>query len=31
VITEVPADIPPRTPMVRDKGTLVTLESLKKK
>jgi len=31
VIAEVPADIPPRTPMVRDQGTLVTLESLKKK
>lgn len=31
VIAEVPADIPPRTPMVRDRGTLVTLESLKKK
>jgi NDP-sugar pyrophosphorylase family protein len=31
VIAEVPADIPPRTPMVRHQGTLVTLESLKKK
>jgi len=31
VISEVPEDIPPRTPMVRDAGTLVTLESLKNK
>ena len=31
VIAEVPAEIPPRTPMVRDRGTLVTLESLKNK
>ncbi|HUU02824.1 MAG TPA: hypothetical protein VM425_15430 [Myxococcota bacterium] len=29
VIAEVPDNIPPRTPMVRDAGTLVTLESLK--
>jgi carbonic anhydrase/acetyltransferase-like protein (isoleucine patch superfamily) len=29
VIAEVPQDIPARTPMVRDQGTLVTLESLK--
>jgi carbonic anhydrase/acetyltransferase-like protein (isoleucine patch superfamily) len=30
VIAEVPDNIPPRTPMVRDMGTLVALESLKK-
>ncbi len=29
VIAEVPPDIPPRTPMVRDQGTLVPLSSLK--
>lgn len=30
VIAEVPPDLPPRTPLVRDRGTLVTLASLRK-
>lgn len=30
VIAHVPDDLPPRTPLVRDQGTLVTLDSLKK-
>jgi hypothetical protein len=29
VIVDVPMDIPPNTPVVRDKGTLVSLDSLR--